>query len=178
MSLSSSEFTSGSLCSGNGDRPVIDKFDDDFRFLSNFYSSTFFFGGVKYATVEHAYQAHKTLDPLARRTITNTKTPLLAKKFGRMVELRSDWNLVKVPLMRELVRLKFENPFLAELLLSTGDAELIEENFWGDAFWGVCDGVGENMLGKILMETREKLVKEREENEQCNFDAGRGKVEK
>ena len=71
--------------------------------------------------------------------------------------MRSDWLDVRLRLMKELVRRKFENPELRSLLLSTGTTVLVEGNQWGDTFWGVCKGVGENHLGLILMEIREEL---------------------
>ena len=71
--------------------------------------------------------------------------------------MRSDWDHVKIAIMKEAVRLKFEYPTLRGMLLDTGDAELVEGNTWGDRFWGVCDGEGDNHLGKILMHTREML---------------------
>ena len=71
--------------------------------------------------------------------------------------LRSDWEDVKFDVMKEIVILKFINPNLKEKLLATKDAELIEGNTWNDRCWGVCDGVGQNNLGRILMEVRELL---------------------
>lgn len=60
--------------------------------------------------------------------------------------------------MRDLLDLKFADPALAALLLATGDADLVEGNDWGDRFWGVCDGAGANMLGRLLMELRTRLA--------------------
>ena len=77
-----------------------------------------------------------------------------AKRLGR-VELRSDWEEVKIEVMREVLRCKFsQNPDLKAKLIATGDAELIEGNNWNDRFWGVCRGVGQNHLGRLLMELR------------------------
>jgi len=59
--------------------------------------------------------------------------------------------------MTDLVRQKFSNPQLAKQLLDTKDFELIEGNTWGDTFWGVCSGKGQNNLGKILMQIRNEL---------------------
>ena len=137
--------------------PVIDSFRGDFSFFSNFYKSTIYFQGEKYASVEHAYQAYKTLDPHLRKMIQEAPTPGKAKKLGQSVTLRPDWDSVKIDLMRSLVRKKFENPFMKPLLLATDGAKLVEGNHWGDVFWGVCDGKGQNWLGKILMEVREEL---------------------
>jgi predicted NAD-dependent protein-ADP-ribosyltransferase YbiA (DUF1768 family) len=82
--------------------------------------------------------------------------------------MRDDWEQTKIPLMKELLRLKFQNPFLRHRLIETGDAELIEGNTWGDNFWGVDVGrtwppegtkghYGMNMLGKLLMEVRGEI---------------------
>lgn len=134
---------------------TIDSFRHDFGFLSNFYEATIYVGGKRYASVEHAYQAHKTLDPNAHELIRTAPSPSTAKKLGKAVQLRPDWDAVKVDLMRKFVTLKFENPFLRPLLLATADAVLIEGNTWNDTFWGVCRGQGQNWLGKILMDVRE-----------------------
>lgn len=140
--------------------PVIDSFKGDFGFLSNFHEASIYVDGERYRSVEHAYQAHKTLDPKARKVIQDAPRPGQAKKLGQAVTIREDWNDVKVDLMRSFVRKKFENPFLRPLLIATDDAELIEGNTWNDTFWGVCRGVGQNWLGKILMEIREEIKTE------------------
>ena len=136
---------------------IIDRFVGDFAFLSNFHPSTIYFEGVKYPTVEHAYAALKTLDPDAQRLVREAKTPAIAKKLGRSVAIRPDWEEYKFVLMRQLIRKKFENPLLRPMLLATEDAELVEVNYWNDCVWGVCRGVGENHLGKILMDTRQEI---------------------
>ena len=63
----------------------------------------------------------------------------------------------KLGITEDVIRQKFNNPELKEKLIATGDAELIEGNPWGDTFWGVCEGKGENHLGKILMKIRSEL---------------------
>ena len=69
-----------------------------------------------------------------------------------------DWDTYKkFMLMKRLLKMKFAIPELKEMLLATGDEELVEGNYWHDTIWGVCDGVGENHLGKMLMEIREDL---------------------
>lgn len=138
---------------------VIDKFDDTaFRFLSNFYPAPVVYEGMEYPTSEHAYQAAKTLDIIQRQNVADQPTPGLAKRYGKAVSMRPNWDEIKVRVMCEIVDAKFtQNPRLAEMLVATQDAELVEGNTWGDTFWGVCDGEGENMLGKILMGVRENL---------------------
>jgi ribA/ribD-fused uncharacterized protein len=137
---------------------VIDKFDDSFRFLSNFYESPVEYGGYEYPTAEHAYQTQKTLDRTERTDIRNAPFPAMAKQLGRRCTLRPDWEEVKMTLMWEIVRAKFlQNPDLKKQLVDTGDAQLIEGNNWGDTFWGICNGVGKNQLGIILMTIRAEL---------------------
>lgn len=142
-----------SLCTHNR----ISSFTGAFRFLSNFAPSPVFYDGVLYTTVEHAYQAAKGNDAFYRKKIFETVRPGDAKRLGRAVKLRPDWEDVKTGIMLDLLRQKFANDFLRELLLSTGDAKLIEGNHWGDTFWGVCNGVGQNMLGRLLMQVREEI---------------------
>ena len=137
----------------------IDKFDGKFRFLSNFYPSPIFYDGILYPTVEHAFQAAKTLNMQERKEKFNDKlTPGEAKRNGRHVKLRSDWEEVKVNIMYELVLQKFTvHPLLTQDLLNTYPATLIEGNYWNDCFWGICNGTGENKLGLILMKVRDQL---------------------
>ena len=138
-----------------GDR--IDYFSGDYRFLSNFWPSEVNFNGVTYTTVEHGYQAAKTLSDSERLWIKASPTPGVAKRRGKEVTLREDWEQVKLYVMETLLRLKFSDPELCFKLLLTGNAELIEGNTWGDTYWGVCRGRGSNNLGKLLMKIREVL---------------------
>lgn len=141
---------------------MINSFDGKYRFLSNFYKiGVFTYNEVQYDTTENAFQASKTLDKLKRLEIADM-TPGQSKRAGREVEMRSDWDVVKLQVMEDILTIKFNQPKLRELLLVTGDEELIEGNTWNDIFWGVCDGVGENHLGKILMKIRSRLNKEDE----------------
>jgi ribA/ribD-fused uncharacterized protein len=132
-------------------------FRDEYDFLSNFYSVEIEYEGVVFPTVEHAFQAAKTLDLDERRKISAVSAPGSAKRMGRRVKLRSDWEQIKVGLMRDLLRIKFSSPDLAKRLLATASAELIEGNTWNDTFWGVCRGRGRNMLGQLLMEIRQEI---------------------
>jgi len=136
----------------------IAEFGGHHRFLSNFWPSEIEFEGSTYATVEHAYQAAKTLDLEERRRIAGLATPAEAKRAGRALTPRADWEQVKFEVMEGCVRQKFAtHAELRELLIDTGDAELEEGNTWGDRVWGVYEGQGENRLGKILMKVREEL---------------------
>ena len=73
------------------------------------------------------------------------------------MKLRPDWETEKISIMRALLRLKFADPALRAQLVATGVRPLVEGNRWGDRFWGVCGGNGQNMLGKLLMEIRAEL---------------------
>jgi ribA/ribD-fused uncharacterized protein len=136
----------------------ITSFENEFAFLSNFFHSPITYEGIKYPTVEAAFQAAKTFNESERKMIAAAETPGKAKRMGRKVQLRADWEQVKDGIMEELVRLKFtSSPTLAIQLWSTGDRELVEGNWWNDTYWGVCDGVGRNQLGKTLMKIRTEL---------------------
>jgi ribA/ribD-fused uncharacterized protein len=136
----------------------IDCFGGEFHFLSNFYPAYVLYEGIVWPSSEHAYQAMKTTDENQRLNISILDTPGEAKKMGKAVKMRVDWDDVKLDIMEEIVRAKFtQNPQLQTMLLYTEDLEIIEGNTWGDTFWGVCDGVGENHLGKILMKIRDEI---------------------
>lgn len=137
---------------------MIDKFRGKYEFLSNFYPCQITHDGFKYPSTEHAYQASKTLDFKVRKVIAGLDTPGKAKRYGRHALLRDDWESVKDSVMREVLSIKFlSHSDLAKKLVLTGDEELIEGNTWGDTYWGVCNGIGENVLGNLLMEIREVL---------------------
>lgn len=147
-------------------------FFGEYRFLSNFWPANVTLDGVDYPTVEHAYQAAKTLDIEERMEVLynyhwdqhgymsrTIKSSAQAKRQGKLVTMRADWSDVKIQIMTHLLRQKFSdrNFDLVEALLETGSAELEETNTWGDVFWGVCNGKGSNHLGKILMQIRADL---------------------
>lgn len=139
---------------------TIDSFRGKYAFLSNFYRAPVRYEGLDYPTVEHAFQAAKASDPTQRRLILVQPTPVLAKKYGKSLDLRPDWEDVKIGIMYRLVRNKFCAPghgYLAANLVDTAPALLIEGNTWGDTFWGQCRGRGHNHLGKILMRVRDEL---------------------
>lgn len=136
---------------------LIKSFDGNFAFLSNFMPAEVVFEGHHYPTVEHAFQAAKSLNPIVRLGIRNAPTPGKAKQLGRQCKLRADWDQVKYNIMKDLVRQKFGFSSYKKLLLATGNAYIEEGNTWGDTIWGRVDGKGLNWLGIILMEIREEL---------------------
>jgi len=139
---------------------MIDAFRGKYMKLSNYSLVTIMYEGHAYMSVEHAYQAQKTTDPVLQKQIRDSPTPATAKKLARSVPLRPDWEEVKVPIMLQLLREKFAQEPERTILMTTYDEELVEGNWWNDTFWGVCNGVGENMLGKLLMKVRQELWEE------------------
>lgn len=141
------------------------------RFLSNFYpykdksgekhphEVRIEYEGMVYDCTENAYQAAKSLDFAVRETICKMN-PYDAKKYwiDRQDEVRPDWEGLKYDLLKSFNEQKFyKNSELAQMLKDTEDAILEEGNTWDDTYWGVCNGIGQNKLGKILMEIRANI---------------------
>ncbi len=134
--------------------------DEPNGFFSNFYRSNIKLKGKDWPTVEHYYQAQKAAGTDYEEKIRLAADPDEAKRLGNLPEcpLRSDWDKVKITVMREAVIAKYtQSPVLKERLLNTGDSHLAE-NSMKDFFWGIgADGSGQNMLGTMLMEVRDEL---------------------
>ena len=136
---------------------MINRFDGKYFFLSNFSPSPFRVDYVLFPTMEHYFQANKADNQNDYLHIAYAPTPGEAKRLGRKIQLRPDWEEIKDNVMLTGLRKKFADPELRSFLMSTGDEELIEGNYWGDTHWGVCTGVGQNKLGKLLMQVREEI---------------------
>ena len=136
---------------------VIGPFTGELRWLSNFWPALVKLDGQLYPTVEHAYVAAKTKDPMIRSVIQTTAKPGEVKRLGRQFDLREDWHEIKLQVMEDLLWQKFQEPELKAKLLATGDIPIVEINTWNDTFWGQCKGKGQNNLGKLLMKIRETL---------------------
>jgi ribA/ribD-fused uncharacterized protein len=134
-------------------------FFGEYRFLSNYHPCSIKLEGITYPSTEHAYQAIKAEDQAVRLQISQLATPNLAKKFGKSIQCREGWDLLRIAYMHSVLVKKFEDVNLAVKLLQTGDKYLEETNNWGDMFWGVCvdEQAGQNMLGKLLMMIRADL---------------------
>ncbi len=135
----------------------INLFRDEFDFLSNMYDCKVIYNGIEFKNSESAFQAQKSLDEEVRKSFSELSGKK-SKYRGKRIELREDWEKVKVKIMYEVVKSKFENNIeLKNKLIGTGNRILIEGNSWNDRFWGVCRGKGHNYLGRILMKVREEL---------------------
>lgn len=138
----------------------IDSFSGEYRFLSNFWPCEIKYAGIVYPSVENAYQAQKFIkSPTVMYQFKNISASK-AKRLARSLDhIDPEWDKRKYFIMYDLVTIKFlYNEELKQKLINTGDALLIEGNSWGDTYWGVCDGVGDNNLGKILMNVRKRFI--------------------
>jgi ribA/ribD-fused uncharacterized protein len=149
---------------------AITSFQGDYRFLSNFWPCYIAWDEFVYPSLEHAYAASKTDDPEIKMMIRSCPTPGDAKEWlaGHGMKPEAAWTVQKKLLVMEaLLFLKFggKEPLLTRALMATGDAELIEGNTWGDNYWGICEGTGENNLGKLLMKLRTSLAEEKKQIE-------------
>ena len=138
---------------------MINEFQGDFRFLSNFYPVTIewshLWNNKTAKSVEHAYQASKAIHEADCDAILACPTAGAAKRKGMDVQLIPAWEDMKVNVMNQLIKIKFApNTILGERLIVTEEQFLVEGNSWGDRFWGVCNGDGRNILGHLLMERR------------------------
>lgn len=136
----------------------IDSFSGPNEFLSNFHGGSVTIDGYVFKTAEHAYQAAKATNTVDFLTVCNCATPGIAKRAGRKIKVDPSWEQIKVGVMRKVLVAKFSNDVLARKLVATYPQYLEEGNTWGDVFWGVCGGKGQNMLGKLLMEVRDELI--------------------
>lgn len=137
----------------------ISSFREKYFFLSNFYMASVTYNGYTFTNNEAAFQAQKCKNQEDIASFVSLN-PSQAKRRGRHTALRGDWEEVKTAIMYDIVLAKFtQNQELKAALLDTWDACLEEGNDWGDHIWGTVDGVGENRLGKILMDVRSVLAK-------------------
>jgi len=144
---------------------VIDRFANEYEQLSNFYPVIIKFNNINFPTVEHAFVASKSIKPEFWYKISKLKSDQAgkAKLMGRKIYLRKDWDLIKIARMKNFLLQKFSQNQFKEFILSTGDAKLIEGNYWHDNYWGDCKCkkckkiIGQNQLGKLLMTIRSLL---------------------
>ena len=133
------------------------------RWIENWFSNflpndkPFIYQGMIFYTVENFFQAMKTLD-IEERKLIAAATPSKAKRLGRKVKLREDWETIKLQVMEHALRIKFApGTSWYTKLMATGNEEIVELNNWNDVYWGrTLDGRGENHLGNLLIKLREE----------------------
>lgn len=138
----------------------ITRFRSRHFFLSNMFPVPIRYKGIKYNSVEHAFQASKCIKPKDAMWIRSARTPSRARILGKRIKLRANWSKIRVKIMFNLLKEKFKNPKMRQLLNDTKNDLIIEENSWHDTFWGKCicedhNNSGENILGKMLMYIRD-----------------------
>lgn len=138
---------------------MIKEFKNQYFFLSNFYECPVYYNKLVFCNAEAAFQAQKVIDEKEQYKFINLNASQ-ARKLGKTIVLREDWEEVKDNIMYEIVKRKFTiNKELQQKLIDTKDEELVEGNWWHDTYWGVDSktGIGKNKLGKILMKVREEV---------------------
>lgn len=146
----------------NTTKPLIDNFRGEYYFLSNYFPCHVELEGYKFLNAEAAFQAYKCPDRVKEFVDLRADE---AKRLGRQVELRADWDKIKVGVMYKVLCAKFkDNGLLGFWLHQTGNAILVEGNTWHDTFWGVCNGKGKNTLGNLLMQVRKEINEEKYNN--------------
>jgi len=156
-----------------GNLHLISHFDGDYAFLSNFYEYPFVFSGLgtEVPTAEHGFQAMKAVNTEGVKSVLDCATPGQAKRMGRKITIRGDWEEVKDDIMLDVLRDKFTADIhMMAKLLNTQDALLVEGNQWHDMYWGTCHcrdhrtQKGVNRLGELLMKVRGELRNAQETN--------------
>lgn len=137
---------------------MIKEFQKEYRWLSNFAPCTISMGGFLYKSVEHAYMSAKS-NKLSWKRFCQVESVGTVKRKSKEIELIEDWEEIKDTVMKScLIQKFFQEPYKI-YLINTGNQYIQEGNMWGDKYWGVClkTGVGENKLGKMIMEIRDKI---------------------
>lgn len=141
---------------------MIKEFQKEYRWLSNFAPCTISMGGFLYPSVEHAYMSAKS-NSLIWKRFCQQESAGTVKRKSREIELVEDWEVLKKSVMMSCLIQKFnQEPYFSKLI-ETGDEYIQEGNMWGDKYWGVClkTGVGENNLGKMIMQIRDKIIEKK-----------------
>jgi ribA/ribD-fused uncharacterized protein len=143
-------------------------FFGEYRFLSNFWPAKVFLDGEEYNSVENAYQAAKYRKEYRDffKKCAAKETTDYVKENDEGKYPKEEWEAMRDGVMKDLLAQKYDkdlNPEIHGQLISTGKKYLEETNYWGDTYWGVNkndaseEGIGENNLGKLLMEIRDAI---------------------
>ena len=142
----------------------ISQFQGEYKWLSNFWPCSVLLHGRTYQSVEHAYQASKSNDPIWYDTCSDPDIKAgQIKRLSKSISsqnLWKDWEDIKRPIMLSLLIQKFQSEPFRSQLLNTGDILIEEGNTWGDKFWGIDlkTGNGENYLGQYIMFIRDQVI--------------------
>lgn len=139
---------------------MVTEFKNEYSWLSNFAPVKITLEGLEFPSVEHAYMSAKSDSIEWKQFCSNPENSAgLIKRKSREIELRSDWDNIKLKVMADCLTQKFNTEPFKTKLLETKNEPLQEGNFWNDKFWGVClkTNVGENHLGKLIMKIRSSL---------------------
>ena len=138
-------------------KTAIASFSGEYRFLSNFWPCEIEYKGFLFPSTENAYQWAKSETETEKfQTITVGQ----AKRLGKELALRRNWNDMRFNVMYDITKAKYTTHGDLRMKLTLTDGiELVEGNTWGDVYWGQCPiGVGKNTLGKILMLVRDEIL--------------------
>lgn len=133
---------------------TIDRFVGKYNFLSSTYPSSVEIGGITYPTVCHAIIASKIDSIEIKKQIAALNGLGQVFRFEKTLEESPEWIACRRDVMKNILRKKFSDPKLMHALKETDSAYLINTNYWGETYWGCCDGYGKNVLGHLLMEIR------------------------
>lgn len=142
-----------------------DKFEFNGKWVSNWFSNMIecpiIIDSVKYNSVENYYQAMKTLNPEEQLKIAKL-SPHASKSYARKIQMRPDWDSVKIGFMKQALIIKFTQHSDWKQKLIDNQSVIVEWNNWGDKYWGatINDGMGSNILGVLLMQIRLTLIEE------------------
>lgn len=155
-------------------KPPITSFRGRYAFLNNRYRCLFVLDGTLYPTAELAYLAYHTTDTNLRELIARS-SPEEAKKLLFQHGIQTDWKDIKEEAMERILRAKFQqNPALQKQLIATGTRKIqpqntVHENYWGSCICSECQGLGQNRLGRLLMNERQFEAKEYQKKQKNNF---------
>jgi ribA/ribD-fused uncharacterized protein len=137
----------------------IIEFRGDYRWLSNFSPCKIILDGLEYKSVEHAYVSAKSDDPEWKITCQTEESAGKLKRLGQKLPIKENWDALKISIMKQCLDQKFDQEPYKSNLISTGNVDIEEGNNWNDTFWGIDlkTGIGKNMLGKMIMEIRDRL---------------------
>jgi len=144
---------------------TIKIFSGEHRWLSNFAPVNIQIGKCTFRSVEHAYQSEKSNEKEWKICCLSIERPGDIKKMSRKIKLSSDWEERKVTVMKACLEQKYNQEPFKSLLIKTAPKIIQEGNYWHDTFWGVDlkTGKGRNVLGKLIMQIRYKLLQKIEQ---------------